>query len=190
MWPWYLIYIYYVRLCASFQNHGRIQTGVRVRKYSIWVKISNFLSHVTLKFDGWPWKTIGHLFYTTLNFEHHFKATGQFKWELQSGNAQFGSKSVIFLAMWPSNLMDDFEINRAPLLSSIKLYASFHRHMWIQTGVTFRKELNWVLTCDLYLWPLTLTCYIDITLVNGNNSWKFHDDMTRGTLWKRCDRRM
>ena len=24
--------------------------------------------------------------------------------------------------------------NRAPLLSNIKLYASFHRNMWIQTG--------------------------------------------------------
>ena len=43
--------------------------------------------------------------------------------------------------------------NRAPLLSNIKLYVSFHHHMWIQTGVTVRKRLSWVVTCDLDLWP-------------------------------------
>ena len=53
-------------------------------------------SHVTLKFDGWPWKTIGHLFYATSSFVNHFIAIGEFKLELQSGNAQFGSKSTIF----------------------------------------------------------------------------------------------
>ena len=41
---------------------------------------------MTLKFDGWPWKTIGHLFYATSSFVHHFVAIGEFKMELQSGN--------------------------------------------------------------------------------------------------------
>ena len=86
----------YNKLCAWFQSHQWIQTKVTVRKLLIRVKIGNFLSRVTLKFDGWPWKTIGHLFYATLNFVHHFKAIGGFKLELQSGNAQFGSKSAIF----------------------------------------------------------------------------------------------
>ena len=100
-----------------------------------------FSAFVTLKFDGWPRKIIGHplyyikisywsyspetlnsgknwwillvlpwnltddvekrkghLFYTTLSFVHHFKAIRQFKLELQSGNAQFGSKSAILLS--------------------------------------------------------------------------------------------
>ena len=35
-------------------------------------------------------KTIGHLFYATSSFVHHFVAIGEFKLELQSGNAQFG----------------------------------------------------------------------------------------------------
>ena len=30
---------------------------------------------------------IGHLFYTTWGFVHHFKSIGEFKLELQSGNA-------------------------------------------------------------------------------------------------------
>ena len=101
--------LYYIKICASFQSHRWIQTGVTVRKRPIWVKIGDFLSPVTLKFDGWPWKSIGHLFYTTLRFVHHFKAIGEFKLELQSGNAQFGSKSAIFCPLWPWNLMDDLE---------------------------------------------------------------------------------
>ena len=36
-------------------------------------------------------------------------AIGEFKLELQSGNAQFGWKSTIFLAMWPWNLTDHLE---------------------------------------------------------------------------------
>ena len=90
--------LYYIKLCASFQIHRWIETEVTVRKRSISVKISNFLSCVTLKFDGWPWKTRGHLFYTTSSFVHHFKSIGEFKLELQSGNAQFRSKSAIFLS--------------------------------------------------------------------------------------------
>ena len=89
---------YYVKLCASFQSHQWIQTGVAVRKFSIWVKIGDFLSPVTSKFDRWPWKTIGHIFSATSSFVLHFIAIYQFKMELQSGNAKFGSKLAIFLS--------------------------------------------------------------------------------------------
>ena len=132
--------LYYMKLCASFQSHGWIQTEATVRKRSIRVKIGDLLSRVTSKFDGWPWKTIGHLLHTTWSFVHHFKATGEFKLELQSGNAQFGSKLAIFCPMWPWNLTDDLENNRAHLLYYFKLCASFHSHWWIQTGVTVRKH--------------------------------------------------
>ena len=88
--------LYYIKLCASFQIHRWIETEVTVQKHSIRVKIGDFLSCVTSKFDGWPWKTIGHFFYTTPSFVHHFKSIGEFKLELQSRNTQFGSKSAIF----------------------------------------------------------------------------------------------
>ena len=52
-------------------------------------------------------KTIGHFFYTTSSFVHHFKSIGEFKLDLQSRNAQFGSKLVICYPVWPWNLMDD-----------------------------------------------------------------------------------
>ena len=97
------------KLCASCHSHHWIQTGVTVRKCPIWVKIGDFLSPVTLKFDGWQWKTIGYLFHTMSSFVHHFKAIGEFKLELQSGNAKFRSKSMIFCPLWPWNLTDDLE---------------------------------------------------------------------------------
>ena len=68
-----------------------------------------FFSRVTLQFDVWPWKTIGHLFYATSSFVQHFVAIGEFKLELQSGNIQSGSKLTIFLAVWPWNLTDDLQ---------------------------------------------------------------------------------
>ena len=76
--------LYYIKLCASFQSHVWIQTGVTVRKCSIRVKIGNFLSRVTLKFDEWPWKIIGHLSYAASSFVHHFIAICEFKLELRS----------------------------------------------------------------------------------------------------------
>ena len=54
-------------------------------------------------------KTIGHLFYATSSFVRHFIAIGESKLELQSGNAQSGSNSTIFSAVWPWNLTDDLE---------------------------------------------------------------------------------
>ena len=53
------------KLHASYHSHQWFQTKVTIRKRSIRVKIGDFLSRVTLKFDGWHWKTIGHLFYAT-----------------------------------------------------------------------------------------------------------------------------
>ena len=97
------------KLCATFHSHLWIQTGVTVRKRPIRVKIDDFFSRVTLKLDVWPSKTIGHLFYATSSFVHHFVAIGNFKLELQSGNAQFGSNLTIFRAVWPCNLTYDLE---------------------------------------------------------------------------------
>ena len=99
--------LHYINLCVSSQTPPWIQTGVTVPKRTIRVKIGDFLSCVTLKFDGWPWKTIGHLFCPTLSFVRHFKPIGEFKIKLQSENAQFGSKSTIFWAVWPRNFTDD-----------------------------------------------------------------------------------
>ena len=52
---------------------------------------------------------IGHLFYITSSFVHHLKPLGEFKLELLSEDAQFGSKLAIFCRVWPWNLMDDVD---------------------------------------------------------------------------------
>ena len=63
--------------------------------------------------------------------------------------------------------------NRAPLLSNIKLCASFHQHMWIQTGVTVWKQLSWVvtsvtLTFDLWPWPFLWTLLWSLVITPEN----------------------
>ena len=63
----------------------------------IWIQIIEFSAFVTLKIDGWPRKAIGHLFHTTASFVHPFKAIRGLKLGLQSGNAQFWSKSEFLL---------------------------------------------------------------------------------------------
>ena len=227
--------LHYVKLCASFQGHWWIQTGVKVRKCSIRVKISNFfvpcdleIWRMTLKnnwapllyylrqalsiiskpsvYSNWSyspetinsgqnrglfapcdleiwWVTIGHLFYATSRLVHHFTAIGEFKLEFNTV-----LKRPIWVKINDFFVPCDLEIwqmtlknNRAPLLSHIKHCASFHCHMWIQTGVTVRKPLRWVLTCDLDLWPLTMIFCMDITSVSGCHFWKFHDDTMMGT---------
>ena len=65
--------------------------------------------HVTLKFDIWPWKTIGHFFYAPSTIMYHFTALCEIKIKLQSGNTKFGSKSAIFCPVCPWNLTDDLE---------------------------------------------------------------------------------
>ena len=65
-------------------------------------------TEITVLRDAWSQlKTIGHLLYSNSSFMHHFVAIGVFKLELESGNAQFGSNSTTFRAVWPWNLTDD-----------------------------------------------------------------------------------
>ena len=124
-------------LCASFQSHGWIQTGVTVRKRPIWVIIDDFFSRVTLKFDGWPWKK-----------------------------------------------------NRAPLLNNIKLCVLFHHHMSIQTGVRVGKRPNGVLipvtfTFDLWPCPFAWSSLLSLVITPENFMmirWQEHCE-------KRCNTR-
>ena len=128
LWNNRAILLCYFKLCASFRSHRSIQTGVTVRKRPILGPNLRFiLSHVTLEFGGWPWKTTGHLFYATPSFVHHFTAICKLKLELWSRNTQNRAKCVLtFVA----------------------------------------------LTFDLWPWPFCM----DITFINGNNSWRFNDD--------------
>ena len=157
-----------------------------------------FIVPYDLKFDGWPWKTIGHLFYVASSFVHHFIAIGEFKLKLQSGNAQFGSKSVIYfpcdLEIWRMTLKN----NRAPLLCCLKLYASFHSHWWIQTKVTVRKRpiqmLRFLEPCDLEIWRMTfknnrvpLLCYFKLCASFCSHWWiQTGVRVRKRPIWVKC----
>ena len=71
-----------------------------------------------------------------------------------------------FFAVWPWNLQKTLKNNRAPLLSTIKLWASFYHHIWIQTGVMVRKLQSWVLT------SVTLTFDLDLLLGHHSCHWQ------------------
>ena len=171
-------------LCATFHSHRWIQTGVTVRERQISVKIDDFFSRVTFKFDGWPSKTIGHLFYATSSFVQHFVAIGEFKLELQSGNAQVGSKSTIFLAVWPWNLTDDLQKQKG---TSPKHYqaiciisSSYVNSNWSYSPETpnsgqIRRFLE---PRDLEIWRMTfrnyrapLLCYFKLCAAFHSHCW-------------------
>ena len=85
--------------------------------------------------------------------------------------------------------------NRAPLLSNIKLYASFRHHMWIQTGVTVRKRLSGVvtsvtLTFDLWPWPFAWTLRRSLVITPENVMMiRWWEHSQKGVTDRRTDRR-
>ena len=154
--------LYYTKLCASFQIHRWIRIGVTIRKRSIWVKIGNFLSCVTVKFDGWPSKTIGHLFYATSSVVYHFIPIGELKLELQSGNTQFGSNATIFRAMRHWKLTDDLQKQMGTSSMLLQALCSISYPLvnsnWSNSPETpnlgqIRQSLE---PCDLQIWRMTL----------------------------------
>ena len=141
-----------------------------------------YLSLVTLKFDGWPRKTIGHLFYVTSKFEHHFIVICEFKLELQTGKSQFGSKSIIFLALWPSNLMDD---QRSLVITSEKfmMIPPWNIPSSLEYKTHFSRQLNcWSLRCSWSIACRRCSNYIFIlNLTSGfnrlsNNNYKMRQE--------------
>ena len=122
---------WYVKLCPLFQSHQWIQTGLTVRKCSIWVKFGNFLSSVTFKFDRWPWtRQIWGIWKLRLAYSPETPNLGQNRWCFVPCDIE----------IWWMTLEND----RASLLCFFKLCATFHSHWWIQTGVTVRKRPIWV----------------------------------------------
>ena len=127
-----------------FKSIGEFKLKLHSGNTQFGSKAAIFLSLVTMKFDRWPWKTIGHLFYSASSFMHHFKSIGELKLKLRSGNAQFGSKWAIFFVLCDLEFWwMTFENNRAPPLYYIELCASFQINRWIQIEVTARKRSIW-----------------------------------------------
>ena len=142
-------------------------------------------------------KTIGHLVYATSSFVHHFVAIGEFTNLSYSPETPNLGQIARFLEscdleIWRMTVKN----NRAPLLSNIKLYASFHHHMWIQTWVTVWKWLSWVvtsvtLTFDLWPWPFAWTLLWSLVITPENFMmirWWEHSQQGKSEGFDSCDR--
>ena len=115
LWPWPFVWTSLLSLVITPENFMMIRwwehgekgvTDGRTDRQTDGDGQTDWFSHIA----AWSQlKTIGHLFYSTSSFMHHFGAIGVLKLELESGNAQFGSNSTIFRAVWPWNLTDDLE---------------------------------------------------------------------------------
>ena len=133
---------------------------------------------------------MGHLFYATSSFVRHFVVIGEFKLELQSRNVQFGSKST-----------DDLHKQLGTPSKHDQVCASFHCHVWIQTGVTVWKRLSWVITSvtsnfDLWPWPFAWTPILSMVITSENfmmiwwqEQWKGYHRQTDGQTDGRTDGR-
>ena len=164
-WPWKTIEHIY-KLCqvlCIIKTHWWIQTGVQYSPETLnlgqnWRCF--FLSRVTFKFDGWPWKTIWHLFYTMSSSMHDLKTIGEFKLELQSRNSQFGSKLIFFipcdLEIWQMTLKNKM----APLhtmsrfMHNFKTIGEFKLELQSRNS-QFGSKLIFFIPCDLEIWRMT-----------------------------------
>ena len=104
-----------------------------------------FFSSVTLQFDRWPWKTIGHILHATSSFVHNCVCVCVYSnWKYCPETPNLGQITRFLepcdLEIWRMTLKN----NRASLPCYFKLCATFRSHCWIHTGVTVRKRPIWV----------------------------------------------
>ena len=152
-----------------------IQTGVTVQKLLIWVKliIRRFLEPRDLEIWRMTFKNDRAPLLCYLKLCAAFRS----HWWIETGvSPETPNLGQIRRFLEPCDLeiwRMTLKKKRAPLLSIIKLYASFHHHMWIQTGVTVRKRLSWVvtsvtLTFDLWPRPYAWTSLLSLVITPEN----------------------
>ena len=119
----------------------------------------DMLSRVTVKFDGWPWKTIGHLFYATSSFVQHFVAIRNSNWNYIPETSNLSQIRRFLepcdLEIWRMTLKN----SRAPLLWYLNLCASFHTHwrkfkLELQSGTPQPGSNSTIFRA---VWPCNLT---------------------------------
>ena len=115
------------------KHHCRpwIQRRVIIWNHSNRCQIGTFSACMTLKFDRWPW---------TRQIWGIWKLRPAYSPETHN----LGLNRWCFVPCDLEILWMTLENNRASLLCCFKLFATFHSHRWIQTGVTVRKRAIWV----------------------------------------------
>ena len=144
---------------SSFVHHsiaiGEFKVELQSRNAQLGSNRRFFLSRATWKFDGWPLKTIGHLFYATFSFLHNFIAIWEFKLELQSGNTKFGNllcRVTLNFDRWPWKAIGDlFHATSSPVHHFIAIRVF---KVELQSGnIQFGSKL--AIFCPVWPWNLT-----------------------------------
>ena len=95
---------------------------------------------------------------------HHFKSIGEFKLELQPGNAQLGSKLAILCPAWPWNFGRSWKtvgLLFYTTLSFLQHSKSLVYSNWSYNPETLNSGQNWrfFVPRDLEIWWMTLKKY-------------------------------
>ena len=137
---------------------------VAISEFKLKLQSGNAEVAVTLTFDGWPWKTIRHLFYATSSFAHYFVAIGEFKQELQSGNAQLRPKWTIFFSCvtlkfdgWPWKTIGHLSLATSSIMHHSIIICEFELELQSANS----KVGSW----PLWPWPLMH----DLDLLHGHH---------------------
>ena len=136
--PWKIIRHFFYTT-SSFVHHfntmGEFELGLQSGNSQFGSK-SAFFVVCDLEIWWMTLKTTGPLLYVASSFVHLFVAISEFKWSYSPETPNLGQNWCLLsqnnLEIWQMVLKN----NREPPLSNIKLCASFHHHMWIQTGWT------------------------------------------------------
>ena len=125
---------------------------------SNWIQLANISDSVTLKYDGWPTKTIWHssILCQALCIIWNSSVNSNWSYSPESLNScQYWRYFVpCDLELWWMTLGN----NRAPLLYYITLCASFQIHRWSEFWVTVlgSKSTIFFAPCDLEIRRMTL----------------------------------
>ena len=117
----------------------------------------DYSTRVTLEFDGWHRKTIGHLFHLPRSFVCHFIANHELKLELLPGNVQIGAKYCRFfvprgLEIWRMTSKTAGHLSHAPR-SYVCHFIAIHREFKLKLSsgsaqiraksLNFRSVWHW-----------------------------------------------
>ena len=137
-------------------------------------KSAIFLSCVTLKIDGWPWKTIGHLlccFKLCASFHSH--------WWIKTGvtvrkRPNWVKIDNLVFAVWPWNLTDDLEKQKG---TSSKQHQALCiiSSPYVNSNWSYGPETaewgNDPCDLDLWPWPFAWTSHLSMVITLKISGW-------------------
>ena len=114
---------------------------------------------MTLKCNGWPWKTIGHLFYSTSSLCIILKPVVNSNWSyspemLNSGqNRRFSARVTLKLDGWPLKAKGHLFYTTSSFVHHFKSIGDFKLGLLSRNG-QFVSRWRFFVLCDLEIWRM------------------------------------